>query len=403
MKITFFPPIILIQIAFILLNTLFINSGLTKESIIAKVDNEIILQSDLDKYTNIYSLLSNKNINNNLKPNENFNQNLLEDIIINRIQLNIAKKYKIKIDTNRIETVFNKLIKIRNCSIKQYYKLMKEKNVSPKTLYEYIKESLTIEELEKILLYQDISMQNYKVSNSNNIQPSKTYIHIKLKNNNKNTSEKLKWITKIINKNYKIKKLSKIIKSKIKTITINITKNSHPSKILSTIDKNTQVDIIYKKNNFHFFKTIKITDKKIHAEFKIKQILIKNKSRIKIKKNTKLTLIRLRDKILNDSTFKNKKKLYSGNINNIKKEIWINKKNVSKKLYKNIAKLSIGEISYPFKTEIGWHIIKIKDKKYLNKSVNIKEKEMLDNKSLEIKNNWLKLIKTDAIVEIFHK
>ncbi|MDP2763025.1 MAG: peptidylprolyl isomerase [Enterobacteriaceae bacterium] len=399
MKITFFQPIILIQITFILLSTLFTNSGLTKESIIAKVDNEIILQSDLDKYTNIYSLLSSKDINNNL----NFNQNLLEDIIINRIQLNIAKKYKIKIDTNRVETVFNKLIKIKNCSIKQYYKLMKEKNVSPKILYEYIKESLTIEELEKILLYQDISMQNYKVSNSNNIHPSKTYIHIKLKNNNKNTSEKLKWITKIINKNYKTKNLSKIIKSKVKTTTINIIKNSPPSKILSIIDKDTQVNIIYKKNNFHFFKIIKTPDKKIHSEFKIKQILIKNKSKIKSKKNTKLTLIRLRDKILNESTFKNREKLYSNNINNIKKEIWINKKSVSKKLYKNIAKLSIGEISYPFKTEIGWHIIKIKDKKYLNKSVNIKEKEILDNKSLEIKNNWLKLIKADAVIEIFHK
>ena len=68
-------------------------------------------------------------------------------------------------------------------------------------------------------------------------------------------------------------------------------------------------------------------------------------------------------------------------------------------------KLNLNEISQPFKTDLGWHLIQVDDRRekdLSSASLRQRVKESLLNQKTEIRfNDWVKTLRDEAYVEIW--
>ena len=83
---------------------------------------------------------------------------------------------------------------------------------------------------------------------------------------------------------------------------------------------------------------------------------------------------------------------------------WIEKQLVVPEFRNIMVNISIGEISEPFKTQYGWHILYLEDKRIKNISDNILRNQAVsilrDRKVSVAKREWLAKLKDQAYIEI---
>ena len=83
---------------------------------------------------------------------------------------------------------------------------------------------------------------------------------------------------------------------------------------------------------------------------------------------------------------------------------WLTEKSVVPEFYSAMQGLKNGEISAPFKTEMGWHIIQVLDRRSHSTSMDAarnRAKEILhERKYQEMLEAWLKRLRDNAKIEI---
>ncbi len=382
------------------------NQQIILNKIIASINNEIVLESELENDISIYLMISNNK--ESLRFNKSLRKDILMELITRKLQLNIAEKEKIIIKEEYIEYVFNKIIKKFQNNKNNYFS--KEKTIA-NNIKKFIKDNLIIKELQQNLFNRRMLILNKEVEDFvtsieyKNEIASSSLVDIEIFNKKNISNDHLHKMFKTLNNENDFKKIFKKLKNK-NNINIKLKKNNEEYEI---INQNNIIGPIFYKNKIHIFKIIKkqsISHYLLNVD--IKHIIIKNKpSILKNNKKIKEKLDELKFNILNKLKLKKETKFSEENFKknyNIKK---INKNNVSKKIYNMIENMSIGEISYPFKSEIGWHLIKIIDKKYECKKYTQKmifnklKLITLDNKINKTKDLWIKLICDESIIKIY--
>lgn len=83
---------------------------------------------------------------------------------------------------------------------------------------------------------------------------------------------------------------------------------------------------------------------------------------------------------------------------------WLNPGSVVKKFQQEMDKLSPGEISQPFRSEFGWHIVQVLDRRQQDNSENILRSEarsiIIERKSKEATELYLRRLRDEAYVDI---
>ena len=83
---------------------------------------------------------------------------------------------------------------------------------------------------------------------------------------------------------------------------------------------------------------------------------------------------------------------------------WIKKNSVVKKFRQVMVDTSVGSVSEPFKTQYGWHILYVEDKRMKNITDNIKRNQaisILKDRKVEVaKREWLARLKDQAYIEL---
>ena len=82
---------------------------------------------------------------------------------------------------------------------------------------------------------------------------------------------------------------------------------------------------------------------------------------------------------------------------------WITKELVVENFRKVMINMEVGEVSEPFSTRFGWHILYLEDKRIKNISDNIKRNQAIsilkDRKVAIAKKEWLAKLKDQAYIE----
>jgi peptidyl-prolyl cis-trans isomerase SurA len=165
---------------------------------------------------------------------------------------------------------------------------------------------------------------------------------------------------------------------------------------------------IQSASGFHIIKLYnKRSGKKAdYSELRVRQILIKP-SNSTSEQEAKTILSTLRKQITQGQDFAKLAEKRSEELQTAVKGGdlgWITEASVIPEFWDNIIKLPIGEVSEPFKTELGWHLVQVTERRNADHS-----KDALRNRATEILRErkfnemleiWLKKIRDEAKVDV---
>lgn len=401
--------IITLIIFFLSLNTSAIELKYNN-TLIGMINNQVILESNVNKQSTLLSLLIffKKELT-----DKELKVIALEDIINTKIQVNIAKDYDVELSEDDMKDVYTQLIMREKSSLREYINVLKRNDITTNDFQSFLKDSLVIEKLHERLLYEQIKISSEDFDNlekfSNNtslkyLNNNYEILHIAIKNN-KPQLKKIKNILKLLTKKNHNEIIGLTFNKKL--LAKNKIFNIHPildleKKIHTHMIKNINSDVvgpIYSNNTINFIKLIKKKNifKKLDSDIKIKHLLIKRKYK-KTEESVKHKIRNLKNlnKIKNFSL----KKL---NKENFKTE-WLNKKNVSNDFFQKIKHLKKNELSDVFETKIGFHLVKIIDKKY-NQNTDIYKEitlQLKTEKLTKLRKYWEKHIKQENLINILN-
>ena len=166
---------------------------------------------------------------------------------------------------------------------------------------------------------------------------------------------------------------------------------------------------IQSSSGFHI---LKLKDKRIgketlHVETHVKQILIKpgvNTS----SQEAKEALMKIRADLLKGADFAKMAEKRSEELQTASKGGdlgWLTKKNVLPEFAAQMNKLEAGELSQPFQTSLGWHLIQVVGRRDQSSSLaaakNKAHQVVFQRKANQMLEVWLKRIRDEATVEYF--
>ncbi len=173
---------------------------------------------------------------------------------------------------------------------------------------------------------------------------------------------------------------------------------------LNILDQNSYTDLFKTGKGYVFLKVMKSS--MFAEEFKVSHILLKTNPMENLQ-SLKEKFYEIKSEAIEGNNFSEYAQKYSldkasaikgGSLG------WINKQLVVPEFGRVMDNINIGEISEPFKTQFGWHILYLEDKRIKNISNNIVKKQVLsilkERKVKVAKREWLAKLKDQAYIEI---
>ena len=418
----------------ILQNFLLINSASTAQKyievdkIVAIVETQTITNSELNKKKEeIKKGLSQQN--EDIPSEKKIISLSLDQLIIEKLVYEYALMQGISISDEQLNNVIDNIANSNNISIEELIKQIEMDGSSFSGFRERIRIQLLFDQVKKRIISSKIKISEFEIDNFIELQREKTptkynYSHILIENvknydndvDVEKTKNKLKKVIKQLKENnfdevamdYSDGPMaeegglvgSKII-DEIPDIFVETLKSMNSGEISKPIKS---------KGGFHLIKLNKIEEFEIEPIFvrqsKVKQILLK-KNQIVSEDDIKKKLANIRNLIIEGLSFSEAAEKYSedGSAANKGDLGWLNPGDTIPQFEKEMDNLELNEISEPFKTALGWHLIQVNERRQKDlssESLRQKVKDALLNQKTNIRfNDWVKTLREEAHIEIW--
>lgn len=364
--------------------------GVTIDKVEAVVNQEVILSSDIqraqsdiqDRYQESGKILPDDII---------LKKQILDKLISDRLQLQIAQQIGLSINNAQLEQTIQKIVNEKKLTVLQYQAQLAQQGKSYNAFKDNIRDELTINEIRQIQVRRRINISDQEIDQMVkrlNEQGEKTtkfhFYHILLKVNSSDTQEqqqlveqKAKKIIKELNQGMDITGLAMQYSQGPKSIEGGNwgwrTIDEIPTIFASAFDdiKTKKGDIIGPFRTSLGIHIIKIADKKgaesvMTVEVNARHILIKSNIILSDKKAETLLNSYRQEVIDNKTTFAKLAHAHSqdpgsaikgGNLGWADPNMYVPE-------FKDLSlSLPIGEISKPFRTMHGWHILQVMERR----------------------------------------
>lgn len=410
--------------------------GYTKSinSIIAVVNNDVILQSEASTLKKLMTF----GRPNNLSTKE-LNKLVINQLIMQKLMLEQAKRFNINIPDEAINQRINQIASSQNLTLNQFKILLAKQGLNYYSFKDFQKNQMLSAEV------RNASLQQMVIINPNELKPLEKSAKATLNNQiYKNSSYQIQYIqlradstddSQTQNQAEKQKAFKILSEIKNKKITFDQAANKYSTGPYAQSGGNwdwmklDEMPTIFAQNisspyvgkiigpfwgagayNIIKIKQLKTPPSPKAQEINSEHILIKT-SIVLDDNAARQKLEEIRKNILSKKeSFSDAAKLYSqdpqsairgGNLGWQKPEIFA-------PAFKNtIEKLKVGEISQPFKTTFGWHIVKVLGKRDLSSKQAYVEKvaytQLYDKKASEQYTMWARKIKAGAYIKIINK
>lgn len=352
----------------------------------------------------------------------------LDQLITEKLVFEYASNQGIGVSPENLNTVINNIAKSNNISIEEMKEDIESDGTEFNDFREDIRKQLVFDQVKRRIISTNIKISDFEIDNFIELQKERTptkydfsHIFIEfLKNNDEIDIEKT---------NKKISEVLEALKIKsFKEVAINFSNGPMASKGgemgLRTSDdipdlfieslKSLRVgkisEVINGPSGYHLLKLNKIQEFEMETiivnQSKTKQILLK-KNQIIAEDDLENKLANIRNQIIEGMSFSEAAKKYSedGSSANGGDLGWLKPGDTIPEFEKKLDNLKLNEISQPFKTALGWHLIIVTDRRkkdLSSESLRQKVKEKLLNQKTDIKfNDWVKTLREGAHVEIW--
>ncbi len=399
---------------------------------IATVNDDAITESELVFQTNLLTLRSKQN-ESELPPTTELQKQVLERMISEKLQLQQAKELKIEIDENTLNQTIQEMASRDGLSLEQMREFLDDQKISFDDFRDNIKKELTISRLQQQELGPHITISKTDVDNFLNspegqdqtgIEYHLGHILLSFGENSlpqevQKTEKNAKEIIQQLRAGADFAQLAMSKSSGQQALNggdLGWRKAAELPTLFAKQTPTLQVGEVFgpirNNNGFHI---IKLLDKRANGsttlktqfETHVRQILITSNDKTS-EKDAQTLLAKAFDQINKGTPFAKMAEKYSQETSSAAKggDIgWVTEKSVVPEFFQQMTKLRPGEVSHPFKTELGWHLIQVVERKIQqNTSETMRNKAMevlYQRKFEEYVASWLKRIRQEAEVKIF--
>jgi len=344
---------------------------------------------------------------------------VLEKLIMDKIQVQKAKAIGIKIDDAAVDAAMQTIAKQNNLDLQQLRLALIERGLNYKDFRESIRDRLYSDNLRKRQQGRNNDIGENEIddliqSESFNLSKNTQYklIDITVPNNTNSVKQfnvNLKRAQNLrnkllLNKNLSSPEIAKMGATK-KDLGWQNAETLSPaySRTLSLMGEGELSTVIRDPQGFHILKLVKQRGGKRQKtqEAQVRYILINNEN-----PKAKLKVTQLRNKILAGESFSqlaNKHSDDKGSAKNGGELPMTNTANYVPPFALAVNTLALNSVSQPVKTKFGWHIIEVLDRKSSDKtreSIKNQAKQLVGTKKREDElKNWLKTLRDEAFVE----
>lgn len=406
--------------------------GQTLDRMVAVVNNDTITGSELEYQTNLLLLRLKQNTT-ELPPMAEFKKQILERMIMEKVQLQIASETGIDVDEATLNQTLDEIAERDGMPISQMHEFLEEQGIPFTYFKDTVKKELILSRLQQKEVGQHISVSKTDIEHFLNSPQGQDRTgceyrlgHILIALPETPTPEAIE------NAKKEAEDLKKQLVAGANFKTLAIAKSAGPQALQGGDlgwKKGTELPTLFAKqtllmsvneiygpirntSGFHLIKLLDKHNKDEHAEklqtlTRVRQILIKADLK-KSDQEAKALLEQVRNQIQQGAEFSTMAKKYSEEQNSATKGGdlgWVTQQSLLKPFYKEVSSLKPGDISQPFKTELGWHLIQITDRKTQKNASEVMRHKAMDilyqRKFEDQLSSWLKRIRAEAEVRIY--
>ena len=382
------------------------------ERVVAIVEDTVVLESELkEKIDSIKGEIIKSG--RGMPPEELLQEQILEKIIIEKIQLQLAEKGGIRVSDSTLNDTMKKIAKQNNKNLSEFKVMVESEGLVYKDIRKQVRNDLIMSRLRQKMVINRINITEQDVKNYldsaegiEKLSPAFRLMHVLIpKNQNSNIETIVKELNEgsdFTGKAQSYGKVSDLGWRKIEQLPTILVK---PAKTLEIGQISEPID---SESGFHIIKLIEKEggDHKIVTQTRVRHILIKP-NEIRSKGEAKHMIDDIRRQISNGKKFEDMARTYSedpvsandgGNLG------WSTSGDFVPQFESMMAASKIGEVSPPFYSDFGWHILEIMERReenigkefQLNQARSILQQKQFEDE-IQI---WVREIRQDAFVEI---
>lgn len=402
------------------------------DRMVATVNNDTITGSELEYQTNLLLLRLKQNAN-ELPPMAEFKKQILERMIMEKVQLQIASETGIDVDETTLNQTLDEIASRDGMPLSQMHEFLEEQGIPFHYFKDTVKKELILSKLQQKEVGQHISISKTDIEHFLNSPQGQDRTgceyrlgHILI------TLPDAPSPQEIASAKKEAEELKKQLSGGSNFNTIAMSKSAGPQALQGGDlgwKKGTELPTLFAKQalvmavnevygpirNTSGFHLIKLLDKrnqnespeKTQTATRVRQILIKTDDK-KSDQEAKTLLTRLRTQINQGASFNTIAKKYSEEQGSASKGGdlgWVTQQSVLKPFYAHISSLKVGDLSEPFKTELGWHLIQIVERKTQKNTSEVMRGKAMDilyqRKFDDQLTSWLKRIREEAEVKVY--
>lgn len=382
-----------------------------EDRIIAVVNDNVVLKSELNNKLTTINLEGASRLD-----AAKLKREILDQLIEESLLEQAANRLGIYISDIDLQNRIKLIAQNQNLTVLQLKDAVEAQNISYLKYLKDLRKRIQIEELFRIQFTSRAYISEEEIQS-----------YLKTNNNIKNINNVMsirEYIIEDENNKLDFTKVDILVKS-IKTNGLEDTKNRYPNleiniNSLSEIPFTKLPDIYQNNLNLldengytNLFKTgkgyvfLKMVSSSMYSEeYKVSHILLKTNPMENLK-SLKETFYKIKREATEKNNFSDHAQKYSldkasaikgGSLG------WINKKLVVPEFGRVMSNISVGGISEPFKTQFGWHILYLEDKRIKNISDDVIRNQVVsilkERKVKVAKREWLAKLKDQAYIEI---
>lgn len=398
----------------------------TLDRVVAVVNNGIILQSELDTaMARIRAQISGQG--EQMPPRSVLEKQVLEHLVMQKIQLQQAKKRKIQISGQALTKALRDIAQNNGMTLQQFRSALSSQGIDPKQFRKQVRDELTIKELQKKEIQSNVSVTPRDVSlylqnqaHHGDAHESFHLLHIliavpenaskaqvaRLKLKAQHIAQKLKngasfraTAMRVSNGQQALKggDLGWIKAGALPTLFANVVPGMKPGDVAGPLRN---------PSGFHIIKVVGIHNGgQTITEVHVRHILL-SPSPQRNEAQTHQLAEKLYQELKNGASFSELARVYSDDAGSAKKGGdlgWQPLGSFVKSFSQAVSKLHKGQISKPFKTPFGWHIAQLLGRRQNKISEKMRRRQAQEaigeRKAREQYANWLRRLRAEAYVK----
>ena len=421
------PRYLMLGLLALSLSQTFVYAYVPLDRIVAVVNEDVIMESELKNKLQ----LANEQIKKqgvNPPPESIFKRQVLNNLIQNRIQLQLAKKIGIRVNDENLNRTISNIAAESQVTLEQFREILEKDGYSYEAFREDIRNEITLTQLRKRQVTNRIIISEKEIDNFLSNEDSKNLFQseIRLYHILFALSE-----TTAKDEITQIKKMALEVRNKLiagadfseiaKTVSdggnaktggdLGWRKTKDIPTLFADYIPDMKVgdisELIQSPSGFHIIKVADIKDmeKNIVEQTRARHILVRT-NELRTDKQAEEKLKQLKQRIDSGDSFN---MLAKGNSDDSVSAIeggdlgWTTPGTLVPEFQRVLDELDINEISKPFKSRFGWHIVQVLEKRNYDNTESVKRARARsvigDRKNNEALQNWNRQLLDEAYVE----